>query len=92
MHHRRRAAAILREIIREIVTADVADAGVATMTGTLTTRYRRPTPLNTRLVCRGELERVEGRKVFCKATLESDEGVVAEAAGLYIRVDPGRYA
>lgn len=35
---------------------------------------------------------MEGRKVFCKATLESDEGVVAEAEGLYIRVDPSRYA
>ena len=50
-----------------------------------------PTPLHSRLVCRGEIERVEGRKVFCKATLECEEGVIAEAEGIYIHVEPDRY-
>jgi acyl-coenzyme A thioesterase PaaI-like protein len=66
-------------------------SGVATMTGTLTTRYRRPTPLGRRLVCRGTLDRVERRKVLCSAVLEADDGVIAEAEGIYIRVDPDRY-
>jgi acyl-coenzyme A thioesterase PaaI-like protein len=68
-----------------------ATSGMATMTGTLTTRYRRPTPLHRRLVCRGKLDRVEGRKVFCSGVLEGDEGVVAEAEGVFIRVDADRY-
>jgi acyl-coenzyme A thioesterase PaaI-like protein len=66
-------------------------SGVATMTGTLTTRYRRPTPLGRRLICRGTLDRIERRKVLCSAVLEADDGVTAEAEGIYIRVDPDRY-
>jgi hypothetical protein len=34
-------------------------SGLATMTGTLTIRYRRPTPLGRRLLCRGKLDRVD---------------------------------
>jgi len=78
-------------VIDHVLGVVASSSGLSTMTGTLTTRYRRPTPLNTRLVCRGELERVDGRKVFCKATLEADDTLIAEAEGVYIRVDPARY-
>jgi acyl-coenzyme A thioesterase PaaI-like protein len=80
-------SAVLDHVLGVIASA----SGVATMTGTLTTRYRRPTPLGRRLVCRGTLDRVEGRKVLCSAVLEADDGVTAEAEGIYIRVDPDRY-
>ena len=79
-------------VLDHVLGVVASSSGSATMTGTLTTRYRRPTPIDTRLVCRGELVRVEGRKVFCKATLESDGSVIAEAEGIYIRVEPDRYA
>ncbi len=57
------------------------------MTGTLAVRYRRPTPAHVELTCRGEVDRVEGRKVFCHAELRHGETVVAEADGLFFRVD-----
>ena len=69
-----------------------ASGGVAAMTGTLSVRYRRPTPLRTLLRCRGRITRVEGRKVFCEATLEAEGEVVAEGSGIYLRVDPERYS
>lgn len=78
-------------VIDHVLGVAAASSGVASMTGTLTTRYRRPTPINTRLVCVGAVERVEGRKVFCKATLEADGQLVAEAEGVYLHVDPSRF-
>ena len=39
------------------------------MTGTLTIRYRRPTPLLTELVFEAWVDRVEGRKIFTRGTL-----------------------
>lgn len=78
-------------VVDHVLGVVAASAGVASMTGTLTLRYRRPTPLGKRLVCRGEVERVEGRKVFCRAVLECDGEVLVESDGIYIRVRPDRY-
>ncbi len=78
-------------VIDHVLGVTASSAGFATMTGSLTTRYRLPTPLHTRLLCRGEVSHVEGRKVFCRGTLETDGALIAEAEGVYIRVDPDRY-
>jgi acyl-coenzyme A thioesterase PaaI-like protein len=78
-------------VVDHVLGVTASSAGVASMTGTLTTRYRKPTPLHVRLVCVGEVDRVEGRKVFCRATLEAEGTLVAEAEGIYLRVDPDRY-
>src|SRR5262249_59945963 len=39
------------------------------MTGTLTIRYRKPTPLDTDLRFEATVQRVEGRKIFAEARL-----------------------
>ncbi len=57
------------------------------MTGTLTIRYRKPTPLYTDLVFEGWVERVEGRKIFTAGVCKAGELVTAEAEGLFISVD-----
>lgn len=62
------------------------------MTGTLTVRYRRPTPLHRRLVFEGELVRVEGRKIFTQGRCLLDGEVTAEAEGIFISVDFSRIA
>lgn len=80
-------SAVLDHVLGVVAAGD----GVATMTGTLTTRFLLPTPLNTRLVCHGKVDRIEGRKVFCSAVLETEREVIADADGIYIRVDPSRY-
>ena len=78
-------------VVDHVLGVAASSSGVASMTGTLTTRYRRPTPLNTRLVCVGTVDKVEGRKVFCRATLEAEGELLVEAEGLYLRVDLDRY-
>ncbi len=55
-------------------------------TGTLTVRYRAPTPLHTELLFEGELVRVEGRKTFCEARVFAGHTLCAEAEGIFIAV------
>ena len=62
------------------------------MTGTLTIRYRRPTPLHTDLRFEATLDRTEGRKLFTSGRLFSPDGLCAEAEGLFITVDFARIA
>jgi len=63
--------------------AQVAGGGPG-MTGTLTIRLRRPTPFNVRVDYEGWVDRVEGRKTFCKGEARIDGEVVAEAEGIFI--------
>jgi acyl-coenzyme A thioesterase PaaI-like protein len=57
------------------------------MTGTLTIRYRRPTPLYTELRFEAVVLRVEGRKIFTEGKVFAGETLTAEAEGLFISVD-----
>jgi len=61
------------------------------MTGTLTVRYRRPTPLHTELRFDAGVDRVEGRKIFTSGRLLAGETVTAEAEGIFISVDPEKF-
>jgi len=54
-----------------------------TLTGTLTLRYRRGTPLGP-LRLQGRIDREDGRKVYVVATLGDAEGVTVEADGVFI--------
>jgi acyl-coenzyme A thioesterase PaaI-like protein len=63
------------------------------MTGTLTIRYRQPTPLHQQLRFEGEIVREEGRKIFTSGRcLREDDVVTAEAEGLFISVDFAKIA
>ncbi|MDP1794049.1 MAG: PaaI family thioesterase [Acidimicrobiales bacterium] len=63
-------------------------AGQSGMTGTLTIRYRRPTPLHREHRFVARLDRVEGRKIFTTGELYDPEGnVLAEGEGIFIAVD-----
>ena len=62
------------------------------MTGTLTIRYRKPTPLHTDLRFEARLDRQEGRKIFCSGELYAGELLCAEADGIFISVDIARMA
>lgn len=67
-------------------------SGQVGMTGTLTVRYRRPTPLHTDLRWEGRLESVSGRKVTTTAVVMAKGEVTAEATGLFVTVSPERFA
>ena len=54
-----------------------------TLTGTLTLRYRRGTPLGP-LRLEGRIDREDGRKVYVVASIADAEGVTVEADGVFI--------
>lgn len=66
-------------------------AGRPIVTGTLTVRYRQPTPIDTDLVFEGRAVDVVGRKVRVAGTVRADGAVTAEADALFIAVDATRY-
>lgn len=61
--------------------------GVPGMTGTLTVRYVRPTPLYADLRFEGRVERIEGRKIFTVGRVFDGDEVTAEADAVFITVD-----
>jgi len=66
-------------------------SGSGGFTGTLTVRYRKPTPLHEKLRIEAELVRVEGRKIFTEGRLLADRvGLCAEAEAVFITVDEAR--
>ena len=62
------------------------------MTGTLTVRYRKPTPLHRELRFEGRLDHVEGRKKHTVGKLYDGDTLTAEAEGLFISVDFSKIA
>ncbi|MBA4022844.1 MAG: thioesterase [Gordonia sp.] len=61
-----------------------------TRTAYLTVNYRAITPLNTELKLRSWVDRMDGRKVFLRATLHNGDTLCAEADGLFIKLNPGQ--
>jgi acyl-coenzyme A thioesterase PaaI-like protein len=63
----------------------------AGFTGTLTVRYRKPTPLHQKLTLKAWPERVDGRKRVIKGTCHLGETLISEAEGLFIAPRDGDY-
>ena len=78
--------AVIAGIFDQILGLANLASGNVGMTGTLTIRYRRPTPLQTELVFEGHTEKVAGRKIFVKGTLHAGEDLTAEADGLFVNL------
>jgi hypothetical protein len=66
-------------------------SGKVGMTGTLTVKYRRPTPLNTQLCFEGRVQDVSGRKVLTTGRLLAGELLTAEATGLFVMTSPEHF-
>jgi acyl-coenzyme A thioesterase PaaI-like protein len=67
-------------------------SGHVGMTGTLTVRYRRPTPLHTDVRFEGALDRVRGRTVVVSGSLFAEGELTAEATCVFVTVSPERFA
>ena len=76
----------------EVLGSTQSLSGSPGMTGRLTVHYRSPTPLETELRFVGWLERVEGRKIFTLGELWAGDRLCAEAEGLFISIQPGKFA
>ena len=59
-------------------------AGFPSMTGKLTIRYRKPTPVGVPVEFSVPWPRVEGKRVHVHGTLSVDGSVTAEAEGLFV--------
>lgn len=65
-------------------------SGHPAMTGKLTIRYRRPTPLHTDVRFESWTEQVDGRRILARGRLTVDDVVTAEAEGLFVVIDAAR--
>jgi acyl-coenzyme A thioesterase PaaI-like protein len=65
-------------------------AGNPAMTGTLTIRYRKPTPLRTSLRIEGRCLGRDGRKVRTWGGIFNGDVLCAEAEGIFVMVGPAR--
>ena len=74
---------VLALVFDQLLGSTAEFQGVPGMTGTLTVRYRRGTPLG---VIRGEarVDRVEGVKTFVTGTISVDGQLTAECEGIFI--------
>jgi acyl-coenzyme A thioesterase PaaI-like protein len=81
---------VIAELFDELLGLSNILAGKGAMTGTLTVRYRRPTPLLAPLELAARHTRQEGRKVYAWGGLYHEGELTAEAEGVFILVDFGR--
>lgn len=66
-------------------------SGRVGMTGTLTVKYRSPTPLHTDLRLEGWIDSVRGRKVLTSGRMLAGDKLTAEATGLFISIEPEKF-
>ena len=78
--------AVIAGVFDQILGLANLASGNVGMTGTLTIRYLRPTPLSTDLVFEGKTESVEGRKIFVTGTLHAGGTLTAEAEGVFVNL------
>jgi acyl-coenzyme A thioesterase PaaI-like protein len=71
----------------ELLGATQSLSGAPGMTGTLSVRYRSPTPLHAPLVMRARIREIERRKIFVDGTLHVGDRLCAEAEGIFISID-----
>lgn len=75
----------------EVLGATQSLSGAPGMTGTLTVRYEKPTPLQEPLRFEGRLVGVERRKIFVEGACYSGETLTATAKGTFISMQPGAF-
>jgi hypothetical protein len=79
---------VIAELLDEVLGAANIVADHPAMTGTLTIRYNRPTPLNTDLRVEARFVRQDGRKIHAWGGIYHGDVLTAEAEGLFIEVRP----
>jgi hypothetical protein len=82
---------VLAMVFDEMLGAANIVAGHPGMTGTLTIRYRSPTPLRTPLRLAARFTGREGRKIRTWGGMYHGEVMTAEAEGIFIELVPQRF-
>lgn len=74
-----------------VLGAATSVAGLAGLTGTLTVRYRKATPLYREIRYEAWIERAEPRKVLVAGVSTCDGEHLADGEAVFVRVDTRRY-
>ena len=82
---------VIAEVFDEVLGAANLVADSPGMTGTLSVRYRKPTPLRTELRIEARCLGREGRKIHSWAGMYHGDVLTAEADGLFIEVMPAQF-
>ena len=82
---------VIAETFDEMLGAANIVAGYPAMTGTLTVRYRKPTPLRTTLRIEARTMGVDGRKITSWGGMYLDDEMTAEAEGIFVQLAPARF-
>jgi acyl-coenzyme A thioesterase PaaI-like protein len=82
---------VIAETFDELLGAANIVAGRPAMTGTLTVRYRKPTPLHTTIRIEARTVGREGRKVTAWGGMYHGDVLTAEAEGIFIELPPERF-
>jgi hypothetical protein len=82
---------VIAMVFDEMLGAANILSGNPGMTGTLTIRYRKPTPLLSDLRLEARFDRREGRKIFTSGTIHHGDDLTAEAEGIFIEMRPQRF-
>jgi acyl-coenzyme A thioesterase PaaI-like protein len=82
---------VIAMVFDEMLGAANILSGNPGMTGTLTIRYRKPTPLLTPLRLEARFVRREGRKIYTTGTIHHGDVLTAEAEGIFIELVPTEF-
>ena len=82
---------VIAMVFDELLGAANIAAGNPGMTGTLTIRYRKPTPLRTSLRLEAHCEKRQGRKILTRGAIYCEDVLTAEAEGIFIQLPPERF-
>jgi acyl-coenzyme A thioesterase PaaI-like protein len=80
---------IIATLLDEAMSKASRHFGILGMTRHMEIDYRKPVPLNTKLLLTGRHTSADGRKHRCEAQIENESGeILAQAKALFIAVDP----
>ena len=82
---------VIAMVFDELLGAANIAAGCPGMTGTLTIRYREPTPLRTPLRLEARCVGRDGRKIRTWGGIFREDTLLAEAEGIFIELVPERF-
>ena len=66
-------------------------SGVPGMTGEITVRYRKPTPIQVPLRLEARFDRQDGRKIYNSGELYAGDLLVAESSGIFISIEREKF-
>ena len=82
---------VIAMVFDEMLGAANIMAGSPGMTGTLTIKYRKPTPLRTPLRLEARFMERDGRKIRTFGAMYNGDTLTAEAEGIFIELVPQRF-